>query len=217
MKDHLRGKKHRRRRSLRAERSSQQLRSLFVSGFARGTAAEDLKEHFAAFGEVQAVVVDKEKVAAPFPPPFLGFSPFSPFFLYFSFFNLPFFLPVNYRSPFCSLNDYFSLFGFILFFLSLCSLRIIDPDPSFFSPFLTLFPSPLFFPPPPGCLRHRGAPGCRGKGARFGPAPPPPPRAPPPRAAKGAEGIQWWNFGPGGPGGDGHGAGADGEGAAQRG
>ncbi|XP_042747245.1 speckle targeted PIP5K1A-regulated poly(A) polymerase-like, partial [Lagopus leucura] len=61
LKDHLRGKKHRRRRSLRAERSSQQLRSLFVSGFARGTAAEDLKEHFAAFGEVQAVVVDKEK------------------------------------------------------------------------------------------------------------------------------------------------------------
>lgn len=63
LKDHLGGKKHRRRRSLRAERRSQQQRSLFVSGFARGTAAEELTEHFAAFGEVEAVVVDKEKGA----------------------------------------------------------------------------------------------------------------------------------------------------------
>lgn len=78
LKDHLGGKKHRRRRSLRAERRSQQQRSLFVSGFARGTAAEELTEHFAAFGEVEAVVVDKEKVgaggarpvSAPFPPHF---------------------------------------------------------------------------------------------------------------------------------------------------
>ena len=83
LKDHLGGKKHRRRRSLRAERRSQQQRSLFVSGFARGTAAEELTEHFAAFGEVEAVVVDKEKVGAgghvPFPPRFRPISaPFPP-------------------------------------------------------------------------------------------------------------------------------------------
>ncbi|NXJ16644.1 STPAP polymerase, partial [Odontophorus gujanensis] len=59
--EHLRGKKHRRRRGARAERRSQQRRSLYVRGFAPGTAARELEEHFAAFGEVEAVVVDKEK------------------------------------------------------------------------------------------------------------------------------------------------------------
>ncbi|NXC50805.1 STPAP polymerase, partial [Penelope pileata] len=59
--EHLRGKKHRRLRDLRAQRRAQEQRSLFVSGFARGTSAEELAEHFGAFGEVAAVVVDKEK------------------------------------------------------------------------------------------------------------------------------------------------------------
>ncbi|NWR62303.1 STPAP polymerase, partial [Bucorvus abyssinicus] len=59
--DHLRGKKHRRLRSLRAERRAQEQRSLFVSGFARGTSAEELAGYFGAFGAVAAVVMDKEK------------------------------------------------------------------------------------------------------------------------------------------------------------
>lgn len=60
--EHLRGKKHRRLRSLRAERRAQEQRSLFVSGFARGTSDTELAEYFGAFGEVAAVVMDKEKV-----------------------------------------------------------------------------------------------------------------------------------------------------------
>ncbi|XP_062496356.1 speckle targeted PIP5K1A-regulated poly(A) polymerase [Pezoporus occidentalis] len=61
--EHLRGKKHRRLRSLRAERRAQEQRSLFVSGFARGTSGEELSDYFGAFGEVAAVVMDKEKGA----------------------------------------------------------------------------------------------------------------------------------------------------------
>ncbi|NXO50628.1 STPAP polymerase, partial [Aramus guarauna] len=61
--EHLRGKKHQRLRSLRAERRSQEQRSLFVSGFARGTSGEELAEYFGAYGDVAAVVMDKEKGA----------------------------------------------------------------------------------------------------------------------------------------------------------
>ncbi|NWS65234.1 STPAP polymerase, partial [Chunga burmeisteri] len=61
--DHLRGKKHQRLRSLRAERRAQEQRSLFVSGFARGTSGTELTEYFRAFGDVAAVVMDKEKGA----------------------------------------------------------------------------------------------------------------------------------------------------------
>ncbi|XP_064359266.1 speckle targeted PIP5K1A-regulated poly(A) polymerase [Dromaius novaehollandiae] len=61
--EHLRGRKHRRLRGLRAERSAQARRSLFVSGFPRGTAAPALARYFGAFGDVAAVVMDKEKGA----------------------------------------------------------------------------------------------------------------------------------------------------------
>ncbi|KAM9251656.1 speckle targeted PIP5K1A-regulated poly(A) polymerase [Cariama cristata] len=61
--DHLRGKKHQRLRGLRAERRAQEQRSLFVSGFARGTSGTELTEYFRAFGDVAAVVMDKEKGA----------------------------------------------------------------------------------------------------------------------------------------------------------
>ncbi|KAM6032629.1 speckle targeted PIP5K1A-regulated poly(A) polymerase isoform 2-T2 [Chlamydotis macqueenii] len=61
--EHLRGKKHRRLRSLRAERRAQERRSLFVSGFARGTSGEELARYFRAYGDVAAVVMDKEKGA----------------------------------------------------------------------------------------------------------------------------------------------------------
>ncbi|KAF1585953.1 Speckle targeted PIP5K1A-regulated poly(A) polymerase, partial [Eudyptes moseleyi] len=61
--EHLRGKKHRRLRNLRAERRAQERRSLFVSGFARGTSGAELAEYFGTFGDVAAVVMDKEKGA----------------------------------------------------------------------------------------------------------------------------------------------------------
>ncbi|NWH26871.1 STPAP polymerase, partial [Grus americana] len=53
--EHLRGKKHQRLRSLRAERRAQEQRSLFVSGFARGTSGEELAAYFGAYGYVAAV------------------------------------------------------------------------------------------------------------------------------------------------------------------
>ncbi|NXR47171.1 STPAP polymerase, partial [Hippolais icterina] len=58
---HLAGKRHRRLRCLRAERRSQEQRSLFVSGFPRGTDPARLRQHFRAFGDVATVVMDKEK------------------------------------------------------------------------------------------------------------------------------------------------------------
>ncbi|NXK15719.1 STPAP polymerase, partial [Herpetotheres cachinnans] len=61
--EHLRGKKHRRLRELRAERRAQEQRSLFVSGFARGTSGAELTRYFGAFGDVATVVMDKEKGA----------------------------------------------------------------------------------------------------------------------------------------------------------
>ncbi|NWQ72665.1 STPAP polymerase, partial [Neopipo cinnamomea] len=60
---HLSGKRHRRLRSLRAERREQELRSLFVSGFARGTDPAELRRHFGSFGDVTGVVMDKDKGA----------------------------------------------------------------------------------------------------------------------------------------------------------
>ncbi|NXW95824.1 STPAP polymerase, partial [Alopecoenas beccarii] len=59
--EHLRGKKHRRLRGLRAQRAEQERRSLFVSGFPRGIAGTELARYFEAFGDVEAVVMDKEK------------------------------------------------------------------------------------------------------------------------------------------------------------
>ncbi|NWU88272.1 STPAP polymerase, partial [Onychorhynchus coronatus] len=60
---HLSGKRHRRLRALRAERREQELRSLFVSGFARGTDPAELRRHFGSFGGVTGVVMDKDKGA----------------------------------------------------------------------------------------------------------------------------------------------------------
>uniref|UniRef100_A0A8D0GTI8 Terminal uridylyl transferase 1, U6 snRNA-specific n=1 Tax=Sphenodon punctatus TaxID=8508 RepID=A0A8D0GTI8_SPHPU len=44
--DHLRGKKHQRLENLRALRQAQELRSVFVSGFHKGTPASELSEYF---------------------------------------------------------------------------------------------------------------------------------------------------------------------------
>ncbi|NXX29775.1 STPAP polymerase, partial [Nicator chloris] len=60
---HLAGRRHRRLRGLRAERRAQEQRSLFVSGFPRGTEPARLRQHFRAFGDVATVVMDKEKGA----------------------------------------------------------------------------------------------------------------------------------------------------------
>ncbi|KAL8184244.1 UNVERIFIED_CONTAM: hypothetical protein K2H54_010788 [Gekko kuhli] len=59
--DHLRGKKHQRLESLRSVRQAQELRSVFVSGFHKGTPASELSDYFQAYGEVINVVMDKDK------------------------------------------------------------------------------------------------------------------------------------------------------------
>ncbi|XP_015282288.1 PREDICTED: speckle targeted PIP5K1A-regulated poly(A) polymerase-like, partial [Gekko japonicus] len=59
--DHLRGKKHQRLESLRSIRQAQELRSVFVSGFHKGTPASELSDYFQAYGEVINVVMDKDK------------------------------------------------------------------------------------------------------------------------------------------------------------
>ncbi|XP_048368543.1 speckle targeted PIP5K1A-regulated poly(A) polymerase isoform X2 [Sphaerodactylus townsendi] len=59
--DHLRGKKHQRLESLRSVRQAQELRSVFVSGFSKGTPASELSDYFQAYGEVINVVMDKDK------------------------------------------------------------------------------------------------------------------------------------------------------------
>ncbi|XP_077180476.1 speckle targeted PIP5K1A-regulated poly(A) polymerase [Paroedura picta] len=59
--DHLRGKKHQRLESLRSVRQDQELRSVFVSGFRKGTPASELNDYFQSYGEVINVVMDKDK------------------------------------------------------------------------------------------------------------------------------------------------------------
>lgn len=61
--DHLRGKKHQRLENLRSVRQAQELRSVFVSGFPKGTPASELSDYFQAYGEVANVVMDKDKVS----------------------------------------------------------------------------------------------------------------------------------------------------------
>ncbi|XP_026572142.1 speckle targeted PIP5K1A-regulated poly(A) polymerase isoform X2 [Pseudonaja textilis] len=59
--DHLRGKKHQRLENLRSVRQSQELRSIFVSGFQKGTTATELSTYFETYGKVINVVMDKDK------------------------------------------------------------------------------------------------------------------------------------------------------------
>ncbi|XP_042297176.1 speckle targeted PIP5K1A-regulated poly(A) polymerase [Sceloporus undulatus] len=59
--DHLRGKKHQHLENLRSIRQTQELRSVFVSGFSKGTPASELSDYFQAYGEVINVVMDKDK------------------------------------------------------------------------------------------------------------------------------------------------------------
>ncbi|KYO19234.1 speckle targeted PIP5K1A-regulated poly(A) polymerase [Alligator mississippiensis] len=59
--DHLRGRKHGRLAGLRAQRQAQAQRSVFVSGFRKGTDVAELSDYFQAFGGVASVVMDKDK------------------------------------------------------------------------------------------------------------------------------------------------------------
>ncbi|XP_070622302.1 speckle targeted PIP5K1A-regulated poly(A) polymerase [Erythrolamprus reginae] len=61
LEDHLRGKKHQRLENLRSTRQSQELRSIFVSGFQKGTTALELSSYFETYGNVNNVVMDKDK------------------------------------------------------------------------------------------------------------------------------------------------------------
>ncbi|KAJ6656988.1 hypothetical protein lerEdw1_002989 [Lerista edwardsae] len=61
LEDHLRGKKHQRLENLRSVRQAQEFRSVFVSGFRKGTPASELSEYFQAYGQVVNVVMDKDK------------------------------------------------------------------------------------------------------------------------------------------------------------
>lgn len=61
--DHLRGRKHGRLAGLRAQRQAQAQRSVFVSGFRKGTDVAELSDYFQAFGGVASVVMDKDKVS----------------------------------------------------------------------------------------------------------------------------------------------------------
>ncbi|XP_032090309.1 speckle targeted PIP5K1A-regulated poly(A) polymerase [Thamnophis elegans] len=58
---HLQGKKHQRLENLRSVRQSQEQRSIFVSGFQKGTTALELSDYFKTYGNVINVVMDKDK------------------------------------------------------------------------------------------------------------------------------------------------------------
>uniref|UniRef100_A0A670YNX6 Speckle targeted PIP5K1A-regulated poly(A) polymerase n=1 Tax=Pseudonaja textilis TaxID=8673 RepID=A0A670YNX6_PSETE len=53
--------KHQRLENLRSVRQSQELRSIFVSGFQKGTTATELSTYFETYGKVINVVMDKDK------------------------------------------------------------------------------------------------------------------------------------------------------------
>ncbi|XP_030076100.1 speckle targeted PIP5K1A-regulated poly(A) polymerase isoform X2 [Microcaecilia unicolor] len=59
--DHLRGKKHRKLAEVRAQRKSQEEKSIFVSGFRRETSELELSDYFSSFGTICSIVMDKEK------------------------------------------------------------------------------------------------------------------------------------------------------------
>ncbi|XP_061411006.1 speckle targeted PIP5K1A-regulated poly(A) polymerase-like [Lethenteron reissneri] len=58
---HLGGKKHRRLVGLRALRKAQEERSVFVSGFAKGTSQLEITDYCMAFGSVSSIIMDKDK------------------------------------------------------------------------------------------------------------------------------------------------------------
>ncbi|XP_078385767.1 speckle targeted PIP5K1A-regulated poly(A) polymerase isoform X1 [Cetorhinus maximus] len=61
LNDHLKGKKHQKLLSVRTARKSQQEKSLFVSGFHKGTSNLEITDYFQNFGTVANVIMDKDK------------------------------------------------------------------------------------------------------------------------------------------------------------
>ncbi|XP_043931306.1 speckle targeted PIP5K1A-regulated poly(A) polymerase [Protopterus annectens] len=58
---HIKGKKHQKLKSVRAERKAQEEKSVFVVGFKKGTSEQEITEHFQSFGQVANVIMDKDK------------------------------------------------------------------------------------------------------------------------------------------------------------
>ncbi|XP_038634746.1 speckle targeted PIP5K1A-regulated poly(A) polymerase isoform X1 [Scyliorhinus canicula] len=61
LNDHLKGKKHQKLLSVRTARKSQQEKSLFVSGFHKGSSNLEITDYFQTFGTVVNVIMDKDK------------------------------------------------------------------------------------------------------------------------------------------------------------
>ncbi|XP_067825080.1 speckle targeted PIP5K1A-regulated poly(A) polymerase [Heptranchias perlo] len=61
LNDHLKGKKHQKLLSVRTTRKSQQEKSVFVSGFHKGTSKLEITDYFQNFGTVASVIMDKDK------------------------------------------------------------------------------------------------------------------------------------------------------------
>uniref|UniRef100_H3AT33 Speckle targeted PIP5K1A-regulated poly(A) polymerase n=1 Tax=Latimeria chalumnae TaxID=7897 RepID=H3AT33_LATCH len=61
LEDHIKGKKHQKLLSVRTNRKSQEERSVFVSGFKRGTSDLEITGHFQRYGSVSSVIMDKNK------------------------------------------------------------------------------------------------------------------------------------------------------------
>ncbi|XP_067869411.1 speckle targeted PIP5K1A-regulated poly(A) polymerase [Heterodontus francisci] len=61
LNDHLKGKKHQKLLSVRTTRKSQQEKSMFVSGFHKGTSNLEITDYFQNFGTVANVIMDKDK------------------------------------------------------------------------------------------------------------------------------------------------------------
>ncbi|CAI9572626.1 unnamed protein product [Staurois parvus] len=59
--DHLRGRRHKRMCEERDKRQQQQERSVFVSGFQKGTTEEQLKDVFQSISSVKNIVMDKDR------------------------------------------------------------------------------------------------------------------------------------------------------------
>ncbi|PIO39254.1 hypothetical protein AB205_0017600 [Aquarana catesbeiana] len=59
--DHLRGRRHKRMCEERDKRQQQQERSVFVSGFPKGTTEEQLRDVFQSISSVKNIIIDKDR------------------------------------------------------------------------------------------------------------------------------------------------------------
>ncbi|XP_051894356.1 speckle targeted PIP5K1A-regulated poly(A) polymerase [Pristis pectinata] len=61
LNEHIKGKKHQKLLSVRNTRKLQQEKSVFVSGFQKGTSNLEITDYFQSFGTVASVIMDKDK------------------------------------------------------------------------------------------------------------------------------------------------------------